>query len=214
MLSQRFVRLFLHSAGGVVSLEGAARRLMHEGRPSDEGGLKTKIRRLYDIANILCSLGLIEKTTVPDGSRKPAFRWVADGAAAAATSPAGRPGDPDASSQETVDGGGGGQPASRRRPAGACEAAAGPGANEPRKRARAPAPGPGAPAPGAGAAAEASPPFTAACLGPGTVSPRQLDQGFASPPAGGPAASGGPAPAVETVSDSAGGGGGRMILSM
>mmetsp|Transcript_64968 Transcript_64968/g.159964 ORF Transcript_64968/g.159964 Transcript_64968/m.159964 type:complete len:541 (-) Transcript_64968:1508-3130(-) len=75
VLSQKFVRLFLNSPDGVVSLESAARRLMDESS-MDDGQLKTKIRRLYDIANILCSLGLIEKTHLADGSRKPAFKWT------------------------------------------------------------------------------------------------------------------------------------------
>ena len=74
VLSQKFVRLFLHAQCGVVSLESAARRLMDESN-IDENRLKTKIRRLYDIANILCSLNLIEKTHLADGSRKPAFKW-------------------------------------------------------------------------------------------------------------------------------------------
>jgi len=74
VLSQKFVRLFLHAQCGVVSLESAARRLMEEST-IDENRLKTKIRRLYDIANILCSLNLIEKTHLADGSRKPAFKW-------------------------------------------------------------------------------------------------------------------------------------------
>ena len=74
VLSQKFVRLFLHAQCGVVSLESAARRLMDEAS-IDENRLKTKIRRLYDIANILCSLNLIEKTHLADGSRKPAFKW-------------------------------------------------------------------------------------------------------------------------------------------
>ncbi len=74
VLSQKFVRLFLNSDDGIVSLEGAARKLM--GPNVDEAQLKTKIRRLYDIANILCSLGLIEKTHTPDSGRKPAFQWT------------------------------------------------------------------------------------------------------------------------------------------
>ena len=46
-----------------------------EGGPRDSGRLKTKVRRLYDVANILSSLRLLEKTQQPD-SRKPAFRWL------------------------------------------------------------------------------------------------------------------------------------------
>ena len=37
--------------------------------------MKTKIRRLYDIANVLQSIGLIEKTNHTH-NKKPAFRWV------------------------------------------------------------------------------------------------------------------------------------------
>ncbi len=46
-----------------------------EGSSADANKLKTKVRRLYDIANILSSLHLLEKTQLPD-SRKPAFRWL------------------------------------------------------------------------------------------------------------------------------------------
>jgi hypothetical protein len=99
VLSQKFVRLFLHASCGVVSLEAAARRLMDDAS-IDENRLKTKIRRLYDIANILCSLNLIEKTHLADGSRKPAFKWkypckhlgleaISDGAAPVGIKPEG-----------------------------------------------------------------------------------------------------------------------------
>ena len=46
-----------------------------EGSEADAGKMKTKVRRLYDIANILQSLHLLEKTQLTD-SRKPAFRWL------------------------------------------------------------------------------------------------------------------------------------------
>ena len=39
-----------------------------------EQKLKTKIRRLYDIANVLNSLGLIKKCKAD--SKKPAFQWI------------------------------------------------------------------------------------------------------------------------------------------
>lgn len=42
---------------------------------ADASKMKTKVRRLYDIANILQSLHLLEKTQLAD-SRKPAFRWL------------------------------------------------------------------------------------------------------------------------------------------
>jgi transcription factor E2F7/8 len=73
LLSQKFVQLFLVSRARVVSLEAAARTLL--GSCADSAKLKTKVRRLYDIANILSSLRLIEKTHLVD-SRKPAFRWL------------------------------------------------------------------------------------------------------------------------------------------
>ncbi len=37
--------------------------------------MKTKVRRLYDICNVLTSLRMIEKVRLPDTS-KPAFRWL------------------------------------------------------------------------------------------------------------------------------------------
>ena len=88
LLSQKFVQLFLVSRARVVSLEAAARTLL--GSCVDSAKLKTKVRRLYDIANILSSLRLIEKTHLVD-SRKPAFRWLGvekDLAAAAAAAAA------------------------------------------------------------------------------------------------------------------------------
>lgn len=69
----------------VISLEGAAYRISLSEREEDrknkkstanqrEQKLKTKIRRLYDIANVLTSLGLIKKCR--SESKKPAFQWV------------------------------------------------------------------------------------------------------------------------------------------
>lgn len=86
VLSQRFVQLFLLAGSSAVSLDNAAVQLLGRS-PSDseplavspaEGDasklLKTKVRRLYDIANILSSLNLIEK--VHTANRKPAFKWL------------------------------------------------------------------------------------------------------------------------------------------
>ena len=58
----------------VLSLEEAAKQIS-DGEVYDEKLLKTKIRRLYDIANVLQSIGLIHKTQMSN-SRKPAFKWV------------------------------------------------------------------------------------------------------------------------------------------
>lgn len=38
-------------------------------------GLKTKIRRLYDIANVFLSVGLLKKVDSGDSSRRPNFSW-------------------------------------------------------------------------------------------------------------------------------------------
>lgn len=38
--------------------------------------LPAKVRRLYDIANILSSIHLIEKTYVSGDQKKPAFKWI------------------------------------------------------------------------------------------------------------------------------------------
>jgi hypothetical protein len=48
---------------------------------SDSGGgkagrFKTTVRRLYDIANVLTSLGLICKVQNSDSGRKPAFKYI------------------------------------------------------------------------------------------------------------------------------------------
>ena len=67
------MQLFLASKLNVVSLDTAARILL--GDSQDDAKLKTKIRRLYDIANILCSLHLIQKVHLAN-SRKPAFLWL------------------------------------------------------------------------------------------------------------------------------------------
>lgn len=75
ILAQRFLTMFLDGPKKVVLLEDAAQHLVLNDS-ADEKKQKTKVRRLYDIANILCSLHLIEKTNVFDRSRKSAFRWI------------------------------------------------------------------------------------------------------------------------------------------
>lgn len=73
LLSQKFIQLFLASKANVVSLESAAEILLDES--DDEAKSKTKVRRLYDIANILCSLHLLRKVHL-SVSKKPAFLWL------------------------------------------------------------------------------------------------------------------------------------------
>jgi len=57
----------------VLSLEHAATILSSSLSP-EYSKIKTKIRRLYDIANVLQALNLIEKTLLPN--HKPGFKWL------------------------------------------------------------------------------------------------------------------------------------------
>lgn len=69
-LAARFLRLFVLT-DDPMSLEEAARVLIQ----TDNSALvKTKIRRLYDIVNVFKSVGLVEKTPMPN--KKPGFRWL------------------------------------------------------------------------------------------------------------------------------------------
>ncbi|XP_070282741.1 transcription factor E2F8 isoform X1 [Myotis yumanensis] len=79
VMSQKFVMLFLVSTPQIVSLETAAKILIGEDHVEDldKSKFKTKIRRLYDIANVLSSLDLIKKVHVTEErGRKPAFKWT------------------------------------------------------------------------------------------------------------------------------------------
>uniref|UniRef100_A0A6J0SXV7 Transcription factor E2F8 n=1 Tax=Pogona vitticeps TaxID=103695 RepID=A0A6J0SXV7_9SAUR len=79
VMSQKFVMLFLVSTPEAVSLEIAAKILIGEDPVDylDKSKFKTKIRRLYDIANVLSSLELIKKVHLTEEKgRKPAFKWT------------------------------------------------------------------------------------------------------------------------------------------
>ncbi|NWV52758.1 E2F7 factor, partial [Daphoenositta chrysoptera] len=78
IMSQKFVMLFLVSKTKIVTLDIAAKILIEETQDTvDHSKFKTKVRRLYDIANVLTSLGLIKKVHVTEErGRKPAFKWV------------------------------------------------------------------------------------------------------------------------------------------
>ncbi|KAK8516167.1 hypothetical protein V6N13_025680 [Hibiscus sabdariffa] len=73
LLTQNFVKLFLCSNVELISLDEVARLLL--GDAHNTSVMRTKVRRLYDIANVLSSMNLIEKTHTLD-TRKPAFRWL------------------------------------------------------------------------------------------------------------------------------------------
>ncbi|XP_036157536.1 transcription factor E2F7 [Myotis myotis] len=78
IMSQKFVMLFLVSKTKIVTLDVAAKILI-EGSQNvlDHSKFKTKVRRLYDIANVLTSLALIKKVHVTEErGRKPAFKWI------------------------------------------------------------------------------------------------------------------------------------------
>lgn len=73
LLTQNFVKLFLCTDVDMICLDEAAKILLGDGRPP--AMTRTKVRRLYDIANVLSSMKFIEKTHHPE-NRKPAFRWL------------------------------------------------------------------------------------------------------------------------------------------
>ncbi|XP_019152589.1 PREDICTED: E2F transcription factor-like E2FE [Ipomoea nil] len=73
LLTQNFIKLFLCTNMEMICLEDAAKFLLGDGRPPSM--TKNKVRRLYDIANVLSSMKFIEKTQHPE-TRKPAFRWL------------------------------------------------------------------------------------------------------------------------------------------
>lgn len=79
VMSQKFLMLFLVSAPKILNLDLAAKVLIGNASCDKKESIKfkTKIRRLYDIANILSSLGLIQKIYVTElKERKPAFKYV------------------------------------------------------------------------------------------------------------------------------------------
>ncbi|KAK2373382.1 E2F transcription factor E2FE [Trifolium repens] len=73
LLTQNFVKLFVCSNLEMISLDDAARLLL--GDAYNSSTIRTKVRRLYDIANVLTSMNLIKKTHTTN-TRKPAFRWL------------------------------------------------------------------------------------------------------------------------------------------
>ncbi|XP_050393625.2 transcription factor E2F8 [Patella vulgata] len=79
IMSQKFLMLFLISKPKTVNLDISAKILIGDPNidKTENSKFKTKIRRLYDIANILTSLDLIRKVHVTEiRGRKPAFRYI------------------------------------------------------------------------------------------------------------------------------------------
>jgi hypothetical protein len=83
-LSQTFVQMFFCNSSRIIGLEDAARYLLRNTpigvaqNQKKEAGFKSKVRRLYDIANVFSALRLIEKVHVY-ATRKPAFKWLGAG---------------------------------------------------------------------------------------------------------------------------------------
>lgn len=88
-LSQKFVQMFLtcyNGEGQGISLADASVWILGEGGESNPRGevgtinqevkgIKTKVRRLYDIANVMVAIGVIEKVGDVKGEKKPVFGW-------------------------------------------------------------------------------------------------------------------------------------------
>ncbi|KAL8215954.1 hypothetical protein R6Q57_022791 [Mikania cordata] len=73
LLTKNFIKLFLCTNSDMLSLDDAAKILL--GDAQNPSLTRTKVRRLYDIANVLSSMNFIEKIQHPE-TRKPAFRWL------------------------------------------------------------------------------------------------------------------------------------------
>ncbi|GAB2223758.1 hypothetical protein Droror1_Dr00004498 [Drosera rotundifolia] len=73
LLTQNFVKLFICTSADIISLDDAAKVLLGDGQNTVI--MRSKVRRLYDIANVLSSMELIQKTNHPE-TRKPAFKWL------------------------------------------------------------------------------------------------------------------------------------------
>ena len=79
---QKLIQIFLVSGRTEIGLTEAAEEVLGPLSPAEEANaakaMKTKVRRMYDIANVLQSLGILQKENVGSTSlqNKPSFRWV------------------------------------------------------------------------------------------------------------------------------------------
>ncbi|CAL9003704.1 unnamed protein product, partial [Prunus brigantina] len=73
LLTQNFVKLFVCSTEEMISLDDVTKLLLGDAQSAP--AMRTKVRRIYDIANVLSSMNLIEKTHTAD-TRKLAFKWL------------------------------------------------------------------------------------------------------------------------------------------
>ncbi|XP_078437991.1 E2F transcription factor-like E2FE isoform X2 [Wolffia australiana] len=75
LFTRNFLKLFFITGEKTISLDDAAKSLLGHGYSCHSKNNAAKVRRLYDIANVLSSLTLIDKIQNSE-SRKPAFRWL------------------------------------------------------------------------------------------------------------------------------------------
>jgi transcription factor E2F7/8 len=74
---QKLIQFFLTTGLAEIRLTDAAEAVLGPSNGEDKT-FKTKIRRMYDIANVLTSLGIIRKENVAGNAAKaqPSFKWV------------------------------------------------------------------------------------------------------------------------------------------
>jgi transcription factor E2F7/8 len=79
---RKLIQSFLVSNRTEIGLTEAAEEVLGPLSPAEEANavraMKTKVRRMYDIANVLQSIGILQKENVGSTSltNKPSFRWV------------------------------------------------------------------------------------------------------------------------------------------
>ena len=79
---QKLIQIFLVTGRVEIGLAEAAEEVLGPLSPAEEAdaakAMKTKVRRMYDIANVLTSIGILSKENVGSTSlqNKPGFRWV------------------------------------------------------------------------------------------------------------------------------------------
>jgi transcription factor E2F7/8 len=79
---QKLIQIFLVTGRVDIGLAEAAEEVLGPLSPAEEAdaakAMKTKVRRMYDIANVLTSIGILSKENVGSTSlqNKPSFKWV------------------------------------------------------------------------------------------------------------------------------------------
>lgn len=75
LTAQKLIQYFLTTGLMEIRLNDAAEAVLG---PSEEKTFKTKIRRMYDIANVLTALGIVRKENIAGSTTKaqPSFKWV------------------------------------------------------------------------------------------------------------------------------------------